>query len=131
MNLLCLWHSDFQPKVTKSKDVLVLYLYGNLIQRMENLDNFTNLMFLYLQKNQICVMENLQNLKNLKKLYIGHNNINVLEGLTKNNQLEELHIEKQIVSEGSPFCFDPRSLTALKVSSFWVFRWSFIDLKIR
>lgn len=95
---------------------MVLYLYGNNIVKIENLNGFTNLVLLYLQKNHILVIENLQHLTKLKKLYIGHNNINVLEGLTGNNQLEELHIEKQILPEGSCFCFDPRSVMTIRVS---------------
>lgn len=61
-------------------------------------------------------MENLQPLLNLKKLYIGHNKLNVLEGLANNVKLEELHIEKQKISDGVSFCFDPRTVIALKVS---------------
>lgn len=61
-------------------------------------------------------MENLQSLVNLKKLHIGRNKINVLEGLPSNIKLEELHIEKQNISDGVSFCFDPRSIVVLKVS---------------
>lgn len=94
---------------------MVLYLYGNNIFKIENLNGFTKLVLLYLQKNEISVIENLQHLTKLKKLYIGHNNIHVLEGLTHNNVLEELHIEKQNLSEGTCFCFDPRSIITIGV----------------
>lgn len=109
-------HSYFQPKLNKSGDVLVLYLYGNLINKIENLGGFKNLVSLYLQNNQISVIENIQHLKKLKKLYLGHNNISVLEGLTNNIQLEELYIEKQYLNEGACLCLDPRSVMALTVS---------------
>ncbi|XP_074042534.1 protein phosphatase 1 regulatory subunit 42 [Leptinotarsa decemlineata] len=106
-------HLKTIPKSTLSKETLVIYLYGNNLTSIENLNGYPNLTSLYLQNNNITEIRNLQYLKKLKKLYIGHNNISVLEGLNNLVSLEELHIEKQALPNGSCLCFDPRTIFAI------------------
>ncbi|XP_019866798.2 protein phosphatase 1 regulatory subunit 42-like [Aethina tumida] len=93
-----------------SSEVEVLYLFGNKITCIENLENMPNLASLYLQRNYIEKITNLTNLKNLKNLYLSRNYINVLEGLDDLKKLEELHIEKQNLDPEDCFCFDPRTI---------------------
>ncbi|XP_056640909.1 protein phosphatase 1 regulatory subunit 42-like [Diorhabda sublineata] len=102
------------PKISSTKDVVVIYLFNNDITEIENLNGgeFGNLTSLYLQNNRIKRIENL-NLKNLRRLFIGHNNISVVEGLENLVNLEELHIENQNMPDGTALCFDPRSLLKL------------------
>ncbi|CAH1159962.1 unnamed protein product [Phaedon cochleariae] len=104
------------PKVNPSKESSVIYLFNNHITKIENLDGFPNMTCLYLQNNDIKRIENLEALKKLKKLYLSHNHISTLEGLQTNGNLVELHMEKQSLPNGTPLCFDPRSVMALSHS---------------
>lgn len=104
-----------------SSEVEVLYLFGNKITCIENLENMPNLASLYLQRNYIEKITNLTNLKNLKNLYLSRNYINVLEGLDDLKKLEELHIEKQNLDPEDCFCFDPRTIYKISVRITYVY----------
>ncbi|CAH0550074.1 unnamed protein product [Brassicogethes aeneus] len=106
---------NLQKKI-ESIHLETLYIYNNRIKYLENLEKIPNLTSLYLQRNYIEKLENLRHLKNLKRLYIGYNKIKVLEGLDDLKCLEELHIEKQQLSPGDCFCFDPRTIYHLAKS---------------
>lgn len=60
-------------------DVSNLYLQGNLIKRIENLEFLHKLKFLILSSNQIEKIENLTNLKQLKLLDLSYNLIDDID----------------------------------------------------
>ena len=51
------------------------------IQKIENLDNLTDLEYLNLGNNKIKMIENLDNLKNLKRLCLAGNKLRKIENL--------------------------------------------------
>ncbi|KAK2174545.1 hypothetical protein NP493_791g00003 [Ridgeia piscesae] len=95
------------------RNLVVLYLYDNKLEKMPNLRNNCNVTHLYLQNNNINKLENLGTLRRLTKLYVGNNSIAVLEGLEKIDCLQELHIEHQKLPLGEKLLFDPRSIKHL------------------
>lgn len=110
---LCFW--TFQGDFSVCKNLKVIYLQRNSIEKIDNLNFAVNLTHLYLQHNEIRKIENLGNLINLKKLYLGCNKIAVVEGLENMSSLTELHIEKQRLAVGERLCFDPRTADTLSV----------------
>ncbi|KAJ8673707.1 hypothetical protein QAD02_004969 [Eretmocerus hayati] len=90
------------------KNLRVIYLQRNVIEKIENLDFAINVTHLYLQHNCLTKIENLESLVNLKKLYLGYNRISVIEGLENQLNLTDLHVEKQQLGVGERLCFDPR-----------------------
>lgn len=105
-----------QDDISVCKNLRVIYLQNNCLQKIENLDFARHLSHLYLQCNSINKIENLKNLVNLQKLFLGQNCIAVVEGLENLRHLQELHIEKQQLDAGEKLCFDPRNLFTLAVS---------------
>ncbi|CAF5066226.1 unnamed protein product, partial [Rotaria sp. Silwood1] len=77
----------------------VIYLYDNIINKIENFNFAENLTHLYLQNNRIQKLENLDCCSKLQKLYIGGNQIQVLEGLDKCIYLTEIYAENQRLPE--------------------------------
>nr|CAD7424864.1 unnamed protein product [Timema monikensis] len=107
------YHTFSKGDISRCKNLTVLYLHNNFIEKIGNLQHAVNLTHLYLQKNKISKIENLQYLKNLKKLYLSRNCIAVLEGLEALTNLEELHIDKQQLPPGESLYFDPRTIKTL------------------
>lgn len=91
----------------------MIYLYDNIITKIENFNFAENLTHLYLQNNRIQKLENLDYCPKLQKLYLGGNHIQVLEGLEKCPQLSEIYIENQRLPEGEKLVFEPRTLQCL------------------
>ncbi|XP_067949897.1 protein phosphatase 1 regulatory subunit 42-like isoform X2 [Watersipora subatra] len=102
--------------LTLCRNLSVLYLYDNKVERVPDLSQNYCLTHLYLQNNVISEMNNLNCLKKLKKLYLGGNSITVVEGIDKLELLEELHVENQRLPPGEKLLFDPRSLNAISTS---------------
>jgi len=71
----------------------VLYLTGNEIKKIENMDKLPNLTELDLSYNKIGKIENLEQLTNLKKLYLSGNLISKIENFNKLVKLEKLSIQ--------------------------------------
>jgi len=96
------------------RKVQVLYLYDNLIPRIENLAVLSKtLSHLYLQNNHIQNMSGLECLPRLTKLYLEGNEIQRIECLQHCQGLEELHISNQRLPPGLSLTFDENSLMAL------------------
>ena len=91
----------------------MIYLYDNIISKIENLNFAENLTYLYLQNNRIQKLENLNFCPKLQKLYLGGNQIQVLEGLDRCPFLSEIYIENQHLPEGEKLVFEPRTLQCL------------------
>ncbi|CAF2438380.1 unnamed protein product [Rotaria sp. Silwood2] len=115
-----LTHLPFQNRGIDSLDIIppcrlltVIYLYDNIISKIENLNFAENLTHLYLQNNRIQKLENLDCCPKLQKLYIGGNQIQVLEGLDKCAYLTEIYAENQRLPEGEKLVFEPRTLQCL------------------
>ncbi|RUS85234.1 hypothetical protein EGW08_006995 [Elysia chlorotica] len=107
---------DIGEDLSLCRNLIVLYLYDNLLNRVPCLNSNCSLTHLYLQNNNISKIENLGALGRLQKLYLGGNAITVLEGLDKQHQLQELHVENQRLPTGEQLLFDPRSLRSLSNS---------------
>ncbi|KAE8747192.1 hypothetical protein FOCC_FOCC006059 [Frankliniella occidentalis] len=99
--------------ISACRNLKVLYLQNNQLQRVENLEFATQLTHLYLQRNNILKMNGFDGLVALQKLYLGHNSISVVEGLENLKCLQELHVEHQKLCPGEEIMFDPRSIAAL------------------
>jgi len=96
------------------RKVQVLYLYDNLIPKIENLGWLSkSLHSLYLQNNQISIMEGLDCLPRLQKLFLDGNRIQKVEGLENCPELEELHISNQKLTRGAALSFDPQSMATV------------------
>jgi len=107
---------DMGDDLSLCRNLTVLYLYDNELNKIPSLNGNVNLTHLYLQNNNISCIENLSALTRLQKLYIGGNTITVLEGLEKLVLLQELHIEAQRLPPGEQLLFDPCTLIALAPS---------------
>ncbi|CAF1036551.1 unnamed protein product [Rotaria sp. Silwood1] len=115
-----LTHLPFQNRGIDSIDSIspcrlltVIYLYDNILNKIENLNFAENLTHLYLQNNRLQKLENLDYCPKLQKLYLGGNQIQVLEGLDKCIHLKEIYIENQRLPEGEKLVFEPRTLQCL------------------
>ncbi|XP_033737900.1 protein phosphatase 1 regulatory subunit 42-like isoform X3 [Pecten maximus] len=107
---------DVGEDISMCRNLTVLYLYDNQLNKIPSLHHNMNLTMLYLQNNDICRVENLSPLTRLQKLYLGGNCITVLEGLDKMDKLQELHVENQRLPPGEKLLFDPRSLKGIAMS---------------
>ncbi|GFN81415.1 protein phosphatase 1 regulatory subunit 42-like [Plakobranchus ocellatus] len=107
---------DIGEDLSFCRNLIVLYLYDNQLNRVPCLNSNCSLTHLYLQNNNISKIENLGALGRLQKLYLGGNSITVLEGLEKQHHLQELHVENQRLPAGEQLLFDPRSLRTLSQS---------------
>jgi len=63
------------PKLCNCEALQVLYIYGNMIARVENLDHLTRLEFLSLAQNQLTTTRGFEKLAELTDLNIGANDI--------------------------------------------------------
>ena len=91
----------------------VIYLYDNILNKIQNINFAENLTHLYLQNNRIKKLENLDCCFKLQKLYIGGNQIQVLEGLDQCTCLTEIYAENQRLPDGEKLVFEPRTLHCL------------------
>ena len=96
------------------RNLKVIYLFDNLIDRIEGLSSLKNLIQLSLYNNHIYRMEGMEGLISLRRLYLEKNQISRLEGLTSCRNLEELYISCQVI--GTEFTFDEYSLAAISGS---------------
>jgi protein phosphatase 1 regulatory subunit 7 len=65
--------------------------YGNLIEKIENLENQTSLQVLWLSDNQIQKLENLENLTSLRQFQCGNNQIRKIgTAFYNNNALSDI-----------------------------------------
>ena len=114
--------SDIPPSVFKQRQLKVLLLKGNNIQKipegmkalhnllylelsdneiskLENLDSLTNLVYFNISTNQISRLEDLDNLKALQQFNISGNLIKKLEGLDNLKNLQQLTITHNKISK--------------------------------
>ena len=75
-------------------DLRVIYLEGNCISEIEGLDNQEKLRCLYLHENLIKKIENLGNQEQLVSLNLSDNLISKIENLHKNPNLESLQLKR-------------------------------------
>jgi protein phosphatase 1 regulatory subunit 42 len=115
MNFLSVFHIliYIQDPIPQCRLLTVIYLYDNILTKIENLNFAENLTHLYLQNNRLQKLENLDYCPKLQKLYLGGNQIQVLEGLDKCPYLTEIYIENQRLPEGEKLVFEPRTLQCL------------------
>lgn len=104
------------------KSCTVLYLYDNVISRIEGLTQVPHLKDLYLQNNNIEEIGGLESNSELEALHLDNNCVSHLGGLVNNTQLHELHLNGQRLSEDVYFTFDIPTLEALS--------WSLVQLDI-
>lgn len=109
-NIICILIQDVIPPC---RLLTVIYLYDNILTKIENINFAENLTHLYLQNNRLQKLENLDGCPKIQKLYLGGNQIQVVEGLDKCMNLKELYIENQHLPEGEKIVFDPRTLQSL------------------
>ena len=69
-----------------------LWLEGNGISQIENLDSLTELRALYLQKNMLRELSNLDALGNLDQLNVSNNSIRSVDGLSGLERLNTLQM---------------------------------------
>ena len=77
------------------KDIKILYLQDNAIQKLENLRRLKCLQYLNVSMNVIDIIEGLEGCENLKKLDLTLNfvgRISTIINLRKNQHLEELYL---------------------------------------
>ncbi|MHA1689003.1 MAG: leucine-rich repeat domain-containing protein, partial [Promethearchaeota archaeon] len=72
------------------KNLRVLWMGGNRIEKIENLEALTELRVLDINANQLTRIEGLESLEKLKKLILNLNKIEKIEGLENLRELEEL-----------------------------------------
>lgn len=96
--------------------VRVLYLYDNVIRRLQGFDDLTKLTHLYLQNNLIERITGLDRLVNLAKLYLDGNRISYVDGLEKCGRLEELHVSGQRLGPSEELRFNPGCMEAVGTS---------------
>ena len=98
LNIINLTRKKFRiiPTIEGGKDTQVLFVNLNKIQKISNLEQFTELLELHIQNNQIKMIENLP--KSLLKLDISNNELNNLENISKLNNLEWLNIENNSIN---------------------------------
>lgn len=104
------------PSFATCRNLVVLYLYNNRIEKIENLEGLSQLTHLYLSRNNIRHLAHLSQLHSLQKLYITHNKISVVEGLEDLKELRELHMGSQRLPPEDSLTFDPRSIAAVRDS---------------
>ena len=85
------------PNIQNGKDIGILLLNLNKIQKLNNLEQFSNLIELYLQSNKISQIEKLP--KTLKKLDISNNEVNNLKEISTLINLEWLNLENNLIEE--------------------------------
>merc|ERR1711959_795939 len=88
------------------KSCTVLYLYDNVISRIEGLQSVTHLKDLYLQNNNIEEIGGLDHNAHLEALHLDNNCISHLGGLTNTTALHELHLGGQRLLDDVFFTFD-------------------------
>ena len=69
-----------------------LLMQRKSVQRIENLEEYINVVSLWLQENGIKVIENLDHFSKLKSLYLNSNFIKRIEGLEALSCLEDLNL---------------------------------------
>ena len=97
LNIINLTRKKFRiiPTIEGGKDTQVLYINLNKIQKISNLEQFTELLELHIQNNKIKIIENLP--KSLLKLDISNNELNNLDNISQLNNLEWLNIENNSI----------------------------------
>lgn len=108
------WFSlSTKDAIPPCRNLTVIYLYDNLLTKIENFQFAENLTHLYLQNNRIQKLSNLGHCSKLEKLYLGGNQIQVIEGLDQCFRLTELYVENQRLPDGEKLLFEPRTLRTL------------------
>jgi protein phosphatase 1 regulatory subunit 42 len=93
----------------------VLYLYGNAIEKVENLDFATKLTHLYLQNNRLTDFPS-EGFGSLQKLFLDGNQITTFTGLQQATNLQELHLKHQQLQEGQCLTVSMDTLHAVSFS---------------
>ncbi|GMH40304.1 hypothetical protein BSKO_08208 [Bryopsis sp. KO-2023] len=101
------------PDLALCSGLRVLYLYGNSLSKIEDLDFGRRLTHLYLQDNIISAIEGMENMVSLKKLYLDRNRIQRVENLGACRRLEELHISQQTLPADVHLEFNQECMEAL------------------
>lgn len=93
----------------------MLYLYGNAIEKVENLDFATKLTHLYLQNNRLTDFPQ-DGFGSLQKLFLDGNQITTFTGLQEATNLQELHLKHQQLQESQCLTVSMDTLHALSFS---------------
>ncbi|KAA0187979.1 Protein phosphatase 1 regulatory subunit 42 [Fasciolopsis buskii] len=108
--------TEIGSEISLCRNLTVLYLYDNLLEKIPEVGSATQLTHIYLQNNNIQRIENLRNLVRLQKLFLSRNCISVIEGLEDLKALQELRIDNQRLPLEESLLFDDQSLSSLSDS---------------
>lgn len=82
-------------------DVKTLWLDSNGFHQIENLSHLTKLRCLFLQKNLFSSIENLDSLNNLVQLDLSENRISTINGISNLPNLTTLNVAKNVLMDGN------------------------------
>ncbi|TPP60704.1 Protein phosphatase 1 regulatory subunit 42 [Fasciola gigantica] len=108
--------TELGPEISLCRNLTVLYLYGNFLEKIPEMASANQLTHLYLQNNNIQRIENLKNLLRLEKLFLSRNCISMIEGLEGLKSLQELRIDNQRLPPEECLLFDDQSLSSVSKS---------------
>ena len=100
-----------------------LYLYDNLLKKVDSINDLPRLQILLLSGNQLEGVANLSNFKGIRRLSLSDNRINSLKGLGALPQIEYLYLVENRISDLRPI----QGLTSLK--ELRLQRNQFVDVK--
>lgn len=104
---------------TVLREIEILDLSNNEIEKIENLSKLINLKELHLKNNKIEKIENLDNLLKLEKLSLNGNLITTTEGLNELTNLQELNLNNNKIEKIENLLFFSsglNQLSSLKIS---------------
>jgi len=77
----------------------ILYLHYQGFEKIENLDEYTEIKCLFIQNNAISIIENLDKCKNLRNIVIEHNMLNKITGLESLTELDGLNVGHNYINK--------------------------------
>ncbi|MBL4663581.1 MAG: leucine-rich repeat domain-containing protein [Flavobacteriaceae bacterium] len=90
---------EIPVEVSNLRNLEALYLNGNQITEIKNLEQLKNLQILHLGNNQISEIKNLEQLKELLRLRLDSNQISEIKNLEQLKELQILHLGNNQISE--------------------------------
>lgn len=102
--------------IAEFKNLKYLYLNGNYIQQIENLDSLTSLVSLDLSENFLRQIQNFSMLKQLETLNLSHNQIIKIDQLSSNTRLLSLDVSNQKLIESQHLTIDCHTFTSSHIS---------------
>ncbi|KAL4486162.1 hypothetical protein ABPG72_012215 [Tetrahymena utriculariae] len=96
---ICTEEDEKEDKEETKQDFEKIDLSGNMLQKIQNLNNFKSLVYLNLSYNRIQIIENIEMLVNLQYLNLSNNNIKEIPLIIERNaQLQHLLLSSNNIS---------------------------------